>query len=627
MTDTAAPLHVTEPPTAAQVFPYRVFGIGMNKTGTSSLRQAFLALGVVPVTAERLVQRASIVEALFARGDYEPALRYARLYRGFEDRPWNVWEMYRRLDERYEGSRFVLTVRDPESWWRSVEQWITTSKPWVGRRYREHLRAASLRRQDMVRAYQAYNDEVRAYFGGRGDLLEIDLVGGQGWGELCRFLDLPVPGEEFPHANRQRYDERDRKVKKKPGMKSAAGVDVGTSTAPVLGFCAACSKPIEGKRVLLQERNWRSRLPNWLKRAYRAAQRRAFIRAASPAADARRVAELRGRHPGLRVDDLAVATCIFNPCGFSSRMRNYERFRAGLAAAGVPLLTVELAFGADPFALPAGDPYTIQLRTADVMWQKERLLNIGIDELLRRGYRKIVWLDADVLFDNAQHWPWHVAAALETHALCQVFGQVGVEQDGGRSVIPGVSAVRYLELTGQLLEQNRRGPSRRLPFGLPIGHSGYGWAARAEVLERVQLFDEAVIGGADKLMFAAACGRGSNWDGRLRHLFRSTLPPCRSCGHRNRSPEYAGAFARWADRWHEAVGGRVGWVDLTIRSLYHGDRRNRLYEARRDVLLRHRFDPGADLARDASGCWRWASDKPALHLEVQNYLFERLEDA
>lgn len=80
------------------LFPFRVFGVGMNKTGTSSLGRALRHLGVVPIARPKLSHRAGLVEALFERGDYEPALRYARMYRAFEDRPWNVWEMYRHLD-------------------------------------------------------------------------------------------------------------------------------------------------------------------------------------------------------------------------------------------------------------------------------------------------------------------------------------------------------------------------------------------------------------------------------------------------------------------------------------------------------------------------------------------------
>jgi hypothetical protein len=85
-------------------------------------------------------------------------------------------------------------------------------------------------------------------------------------------------------------------------------------------------------------------------------------------------------------------------------------------------------------------------------------------------------------------------------------------------------------------------------------------------------------------------------------------------------------YLAWAERWDRAVGGRTGWTDRTVLSLYHGNRADRRYVKRRDILLRHAFDPRRDLAQGAGGTWCWASPKPDLHLEVQNYFFERRED-
>ena len=74
------------------------------------------------------------------------------------------------------------------------------------------------------------------------------------------------------------------------------------------------------------------------------------------------------------------------------------------------------------------------------------------------------------------------------------------------------------------------------------------------------------------------------------------------------------------------VAGRVGWVAQPIQSLPHGHRGQRSYRRRHDLLVAHEFCPETDLALDASGCWRWASAKPALHREVEQYFAARQED-
>ena len=200
----------------------RVFGVGMNKTGTTSLKRCFGLLDLYPIAPNALEsnEMKEAVAGLFERGDYEPVLKIAAAYRSFEDRPWNVWEMYQRLDERFPDSRFVLTIRDSESWWRSTSRWITVVKPRMAKKYLRHLRSPSLDREDMIAAYEQYNEGVIEYFAGSDKLLVIDFEKGQGWPELCAFLELPVPDLPFPHVNRQSYDEKDLERRRRDRQRS-----------------------------------------------------------------------------------------------------------------------------------------------------------------------------------------------------------------------------------------------------------------------------------------------------------------------------------------------------------------------------------------------------------------------
>ena len=191
----------------------RVFGIGFNKTGTTSLGRSLRILGIEPTApAPGSHERKIANKALFESHDYEPALLLAEPYRAFQDRPFNVWQMYQKLDERYPGSRFVLTSRSSESWWRSVDHWLHVAKPHMIPRYLEHLRVDEDTEAAMVAGYESYNQEVRDYFAGRrgSDFLELDFERGDGWEPLCELLGVAIPNEPVPHRNRQRYDESDR---------------------------------------------------------------------------------------------------------------------------------------------------------------------------------------------------------------------------------------------------------------------------------------------------------------------------------------------------------------------------------------------------------------------------------
>ena len=76
--------------------------------------------------------------------------------------------------------------------------------------------------------------------------------------------------------------------------------------------------------------------------------------------------------------ELAAVCCHFNPCGYRKRIRNFHRFYDRARLAGIPLLVVELAFGDRPFEL-SGVPGVHRIRGGAILWQKERLLQEGID--------------------------------------------------------------------------------------------------------------------------------------------------------------------------------------------------------------------------------------------------------
>jgi hypothetical protein len=606
----------------------RVFGIGLNKTGTTSLKQCFRILGfepVAPASGESSALKAAKA-ALWEREDYEPALRFAENFRSFEDRPWNMWQMHRHADLRFPGSKFVLTVREPESWWRSVQQWTSVAKPGMVSTYRDHLRIARLEREAAIAAFHAYNDEVRRYFAGRDqDFLVIDFSAGQGWPELCRFLGKPVPDLPFPRSNTQAYDPSDReRVKTSKKAKRKKRRDRARLAAGSGEKCSTCGHPVAFQTPT--PTNLRRRLPRPLRRAFnnlqllrirRAAQQRGPVGA--------RLDRLRAEHPGLGLDDFAVVCAYFNPLGLRSRRENFRRFHAGLAQADVPLLVVELAFGDAAHQLDEASD-ALRVRSRDVLWHKERLLNLGIAELLRRGYRKIAWLDADIAFDEPEHWPWFVAAELERSTLCQVFEHARALQTNGSSV-PGISAVSYLGRVGEAALQLASGPTTRHPLGLPLGLSGYGWAARAELLREALLYDSAVIGGGDKMIFLAAAKRnGDHWRNTLEATVRAPFQRCQYCGTLPRSLVFEEHYKAWAQSWNHAIHGRLSCAPVDLRTFFHGDWNRRSYLVRREILLRHAFDPAADVAPNGDGCWEWSSDKPELHREVRDYFAGRAED-
>ncbi len=170
----------------------KVFCIGFHRTGTSSLGRALGILGY-SVTGPNRTQDPDI-----STNALPMALALSERYDAFQDNPWPL--LYREMDRHWPGSKFVLTIRPPEEWIRSVlSQFGSRSTPmrqWI------YGAGSPVGNEDVYLArYARHNSEVHDYFRGREcDLRTLDITSGGGWGELCGFLGHDEPDCAFPHV-------------------------------------------------------------------------------------------------------------------------------------------------------------------------------------------------------------------------------------------------------------------------------------------------------------------------------------------------------------------------------------------------------------------------------------------
>jgi hypothetical protein len=301
--------------------------------------------------------------------------------------------------------------------------------------------------------------------------------------------------------------------------------------------------------------------------------------------------------------DLALVSAFFNPGGFRSKRRNLELFVERVERSGLTRLIVEGAFGQEPFALAPG-PGVMQVRCRDVMWQKERLLNLAVARL-PPAITKVAWLDCDILFENPR-WAVETSRLLDEVAVVQPFATAirlppaRTDYDGQGVVDSGFACACERSpgafLSGRFAEH---------------GHTGYAWAARRELVARHGLYDAGVAGSADHLMAHAMCG---DWSSPCVPLMIGRANP------------YADHFRDWAERIYRDVGARLGHVAGAVLHLWHGDVAHRRYTERNLELLAFGFDPRRDLGLGADGAWEWNSDKPALHRWCADYFVRRRED-
>jgi len=185
----------------------KVFGIGLSRTGTRTLAAALNLLGIHtkwypsdPTTYQELIS-----------GRFE--LTVLKEYDGLTDTP--VVPYYPQFDRVYPGSKFILTVREKESWLRSCEKhWtsfgFTGSEPPQSPFWRHFASfidccvygCHGFNPDRFSFVYDAHVATVQRFFESRPQsLLTMNICDGQGWELLCPFLECDVPNVPFPHMD------------------------------------------------------------------------------------------------------------------------------------------------------------------------------------------------------------------------------------------------------------------------------------------------------------------------------------------------------------------------------------------------------------------------------------------
>ena len=130
---------------------------------------------------------------------------------------------------------------------------------------------------------------------------------------------------------------------------------------------------------------------------------------------------------------LHVVMTEFNPSGFSIRSELSKDFiRRMEQTPDVQLYVVELAYPGQDFQITdPSKPTHLQLRTTDVMWSKENLINIAAQKLLPSNWRAMEWIDSEVWFDDP-HWAGNTLRMLNTFGITQVRAAIGCTESVGR---------------------------------------------------------------------------------------------------------------------------------------------------------------------------------------------------
>lgn len=200
----------------------KIFCVGRNKTGTTSLVSAMKTMGY-SIGNQRL---AELQMKSWAQRDFRQLISYCKTAEFFQDIPFSLPYTFQAMDMFFPGSKFILTIRDAEDWHKSMIDFH--SKPDVHGEKARSLNALKeaeycykgfaydtkalvydlpsddpYDKETLISHFHFHNRMVKDYFRNRkDDLLVLNVSDPNAYKELCLFLGKPCQADGFPWENR-----------------------------------------------------------------------------------------------------------------------------------------------------------------------------------------------------------------------------------------------------------------------------------------------------------------------------------------------------------------------------------------------------------------------------------------
>ena len=155
--------------------PARVYGIGLSRTGTTSLTHALRHIGIDMIhypTEEQL---------------FNPTTQAA------SDLPVAIY--FKELDLKFPNSKFIYTTRDRDSWISSMESHFTTHNTrneWFKTNRQKMYGSVAFNKDFCLEAYDKHDEDVKTYFKNRDNLLIMNIIEGDGWDEIIEFIRIKI---------------------------------------------------------------------------------------------------------------------------------------------------------------------------------------------------------------------------------------------------------------------------------------------------------------------------------------------------------------------------------------------------------------------------------------------------
>ena len=311
-------------------------------------------------------------------------------------------------------------------------------------------------------------------------------------------------------------------------------------------------------------------------------------------------------------ETLFVVTTVSNPIRWDSRTnRARAAIEAWTAEPNVHVTVVEILYGdrgPELDDLASDRVLHISAHASTTAWSKECALNVGLTRLSPMA-RYIGFFDADILW-RKPGWATEILHALQLYPVVQPWSHCYDLGPNGEHLATHTSFARIYCNGGNVVPRFDPNSLSLTNSPYPYPHPGYAWCWRRNILDRV--------GGLFEL---GGCGSGDH------HMALALIGKAKASVPTGVNEDFREILEVWQSRALRQVNRKIGYVPGTIEHPFHGRKRDRGYNSRWWLFLKHGFDPLEDLKKNTYGIIEWAGNKPELEREWMLYLRGREEDA
>lgn len=198
----------------------KIFCIGFNKTGTTSLRNYFHSEGFSSgdqqafehnLNSYRFKNYSTFIEMI--KNDFWGSNL-------FQDIPFSLPNFYKELYKEFPNAYYILTTRNSaEEWYNSLINWnlerfrqihkpydsFYVHRGWVVGLLTDCYGAPKYdpyNKEILIEVYNKHNQEVKEFFKGKSNFIELNLAQEKDTSRLGKFLGIQFKNKDFPHSNK-----------------------------------------------------------------------------------------------------------------------------------------------------------------------------------------------------------------------------------------------------------------------------------------------------------------------------------------------------------------------------------------------------------------------------------------